>query len=235
MELYSLHPIPDNAASTFLQLLSPLALPADGNTVDDLRGRFWFDRIAGSGNPRPNDLTFGLGAWLATREPVFARPGLSLSSWEAQVDRGSGMLLRPPSRLFIDAGLDPVIARAMPIRIERGDGMMGGAWVPARSIAEYLRRLDGNLERSVRRMNEAELDGVALMGLMYEAARYASTNGLGLYEIVDLLDPTDRATWPPDARVITRTSDKALEDRIRLATEPRKEPGLIARLFGRKK
>jgi hypothetical protein len=235
MELYSLHPIPDNAASTFLQLLSPLALPADGNTVDHLRGRFWFDRIAGAVDPRPNDLTFGLGAWLATSQPVFARPGLSLSSWEAQVDRGSGMLLRPPSRMFIDAGLDPALARAMPIRIERGDGMMGGAWVPARSMEDYLGRLDANLERSVRRMNEAELDGAAMMGLMYEAARYAHSSGFGLYEVVDLLDPTDRATWPPDSRVIVCTSDKALEDRIRLATEPRKEPGLIARLLGRKK
>lgn len=235
MEFYSLHPVPDDAASTFLQLLSPRALPADGNTAEHLQGRFWFDRIMGAAHPRPNDLTFGFGAWLSTSEPVFARRGLSLSSWEARVDRGSGMLLRPPSRLFIDAGLDPAIARAMPIRIESGDGMMGGAWVPARLIDQYLERLDAHLERSVRRMNEAELDGAAMMGLMHEAARYAGQKGYGLYELVDLLDPADRSTWPSGVQVITHTTDKGLEERIRLATEPPKEPGLIARLFGRRK
>jgi hypothetical protein len=235
MELFSLHPLPEHAASTFLQLLTPRALPADGNTADGMQGRVWFDRISGTAHPRPNDLSFGFGAWLATRQPVFARQGLSLSSWEARVDRGSGMLLRPPSRLFIDAGLDPAIARAMPIRIESGDGLVGGAWVPARLVGQYLERLDTNLERSVRRMNEADLDGAALMGLMYEAARYASQNGFGLYEMVDLLDPADRSSWPPDARVVTHSSDKALADRIRLATHPQKEPGLVARLFGRKR
>ena len=145
------------------------------------------------------------------------------------------MLLRPPSRLFIDAGLDPAIARAMPIRIESGDGLMGGAWVPPRLVGQYLERLDTHLERSVRRMNEADLDGAALMGLMYEAARYASQNGFGLYEMVDLLDAADRSSWPPDARVVTHSTDKALGERIRLATQPQKEPGLVARLLGRKR
>ena len=113
--------------------------------------------------------------------------------------------------------------------------MMGGAWVPARLMGQYLERLDMHLERSVRRMNEAELDGAAMMGLMYEAARYAGQKGSGLYEMVDLLDPADRSTWPSDVNVVTHTSDKSLEERIRLATEPEKEPGLIARLFGRRK
>ncbi|HET9659284.1 MAG TPA: hypothetical protein VFP05_03075 [Thermomicrobiales bacterium] len=233
MELNSLHPLADDAAGTFVQLISQRALPGDGNTPGRLAGRFWFDRIAGASNPRPNDVSFGFGAWLATQQPVFARQGLSLSSWEARVDRGSGMLLRPPSRLFIDAGLDPAIARSMPIRIEGGDGLMGGAWVPSRLMGQYLERLDQHLERSVRRMNDAELDGAAAMSLMFEAARYASQHGLGLYEMVDLLDPSDSSTWPADARVVTRSTDKALDERIRLATQPTKEPGLIARLFGR--
>lgn len=228
-----MHPLPDDAARTFLQLISTRALPDDGNTPGRLTGRFWFDRIAGNATPRPNDLTFGLGALLATQQPVFARQGLSLSSWEARVDRGSGMLLRPPSRLFIDAGLDPAVARGMPIRIEGGDGLMGGAWVPSRLIGQYLERLDNNLERSVRRMNEADLDGAAMLGVMYEAARFSVQNGLGLYEMVDLLDASDPSTWPPDARVVTRSNDKALAERIQLATQPPKEPGLIARLLGR--
>jgi hypothetical protein len=233
MELYSLHPLPDDAARRFVQLISSRALPDDGNTRSTLAGRFWFDRLERASDPRPNDISFGFSAWLATQQPVFARQGLSLSSWEARVDRGSGMLLRPPSRLFVDAGLDSAVARSMPIRIEGGDGLMGGAWVPARLMEQYLDRLDHHLERSVRRMNEADLDGAASMGLMMEAARYASGKGFGLYEVVDLLDPADPATWPPDAQVITRSTDKALDERIRLATQPAKEPGLIARLFGR--
>lgn len=235
MELYSLHPLPEYAARTFLQLLSPNALPADGNTAESPQGRFWFDRIMGTATPRSNDLTFGFGAWLAMQQPVFARQGLSLSSWEARIDRGSGMLLRPPSRLFIDAGLDVELARAMPIRIESGDGMMGGAWVPARLIDQYRERLDTNLERSVRRLNEADLDGAAYMGVMHEAARYAAQHGFGLYEMVDLLDPADQSSWPPGSRVVTHSTDDALRERIRLATQPQKEPGLIARLFGRKR
>lgn len=235
MELYSLIPLPDDAAAEFLQLISTGGVSADGNTPGDVATRFWFKRIVQSQEPRPNDLTFGLAAWLSVTQPVFAHQGLSLSSWEARVDRGSGMMLRPPSRMFIEAGLDPARGRAMPIRIEGGDGMMGGAFVPARLIGQYLERLDNNLERSVRRLNEAEMDGPALMGLMIEAARYAEERGTGLYEVVDLLDAGDPASWPPGTRVVTRTTDKALDERIRLATQPQKEPGLIARLFGRKR
>jgi hypothetical protein len=233
MELYSLLPLPDDAAATFLQLINSSTLPADGNTAGDLATHFWFSRLSGNQNPKPNDLSFGLAAWLATRYPVFAHRGLSLSSWEARVDRGSGMLLRPPSRMFIDAGLDPVIARGMPIRIEGGDGLMGGAFVPSRLAPQYFDRLDQHLERSVRRLNEAEMDGAAVFGVMYEAARYAAQHEVGLYEVVDLLDAGDRSSWPGGAQVITSSSDKALAERIRLATQPVKEPGLIARLFGR--
>jgi hypothetical protein len=234
MELFSLHPLPDDAAGTFLQLISTNRSSDDGNTTGSLRDQFWYARLAGNPAPRPNDLSFGLGAWLATQHPVFAHQGLSLSSWEARVDRGSGMLLRPPSRLFGDAGLDPSIARGMPIRIEGGDAMMGGAFVPSRLIDHYFERLENNLERSVRRLYEAEMDGAALMGVIFEAARYAAQHRFGLYEVVDLLDGADAASWPAGARVVTKSNDKALNDRIRTATQPPKEPGLIARLFGRR-
>lgn len=232
MEHVTLHPLPDGAVSAFLQLIAA-GQPADGNTPSAIASQYWFRKIAEQPNPRPNDLTFGLAAWLATWQPVFAQRALSLSSWEARVDRGSGMMLRPPSRLFIDAGLDPAVARRMPIRIESGDAMMGGAWVPARLMPQYLERLDRNLERSVRRLNEAELDGALLMGLMFETTGFAAGQGMGLFEAVDLLDAADPGTWPPGAQVITRTTDKTLIERIRVATQPAKQPGLIARLLGR--
>ena len=112
---------------------------------------------------------------------------------------------------------------------------MGGAFVPARLTGQYLERLDATFERSVRRLIEAELDPLAFMGVLFEAVRYAADNGLGLIEVVDLLDCADPASWPPDARVVAHSSDKALHDRVRLASQPPKEPGLIARLFGRKR
>lgn len=233
MELYTLHPLPQDAVANFFATMRGEPA-ADGNTQPVESNAFWFRKIAGNPHPRPNDITFGLAAWLAGREPVFARQGLSLSSWEARVDRGAGMYLRPPSRLFIDEGLDPAIARSMPIRIEGGDSMMGGAWVPPRLMPQFFERLDVHLARSVRRLNEAELDGVALMGVMYEAARYASAREMGLFECVDLLDAADSSTWPPGARVVSRSTDKALIERIKHELQPPREPGLIARLLRRK-
>lgn len=234
MELYSLHPFPEDAPGAFLRRISEDSAPSHGNTEAGLASQFWFRRITRQSHPRPDDVSFGFAAWLARAQPVFAQRGVSLSAWEARIDRGTGMLLRPPSRLFGEAGLDTEIARAMPIRIQPGDGMMGGAFVPARLMHQYLDRLDVTFERSVRRAIEAELDAVAVLGTMYEAARYAAQHGMGLFEAVDLLDATEPASWPPGARVITRSTDTALIERIRLASVPLKEPGLIARLFGRR-
>ncbi len=234
MELFSLHPLPELEVGTFLRHIASLDQPDDGNTTGDLTSQFWYRRIAAKPNPSPSEISFGLAGWLAARQPVFARQGLSLSSWEARVDRGSGMMLRPPSRLFGDAGLDPDIARSMPIRIQGGDAMMGGAYVPARLIGDYLGRLEQHTERSVRRLNEADQDGPELMALLLQAARYASQQGFGLYEAVDLLDGADASSWPPGAKVIPRATDRSEVEQIRLASLPPKEPGLIARFLARR-
>lgn len=233
MELYSLHPLPEFDVSVFLDRIASDRQSQDGTTRDGLASEFWYRALIERADPRPNDVSLGLAGWLAMRQPVFARQGLCLSSWEARVDRGSGMLLRPPSRLFADAGLDIEIARAMPIRIEAGDTMMGGAFVPSRLMDAYLERLDQYSDRSVRRMNEAGLDGPEHVSLMMEAARYARERGFGLYEAVDLLDAGDQQTWTHGAQVISRASDRAEVERVRQASLPPKEPGLIARLLGR--
>jgi hypothetical protein len=234
MELSSLHPLPDGAAEAFLQVIRDTSPNLHSNTHVNFATETWFRRIAGNREPRPNDVSFGFAAYLAASQPVFATPGLSLSYWEARVDRGAGMLMRPPSRLFIEAGLDPSVARAMPIRIESADGLMGGCYIPARLAGQFMQRLDQQLERSVRRMVDAEMNAAELMAVMYEAARYALSNEMGLYEAVDLLDPSDRATWPPGAVVVSGSKDRRLLERIRAAEQPPKEPGLIARLFRRR-
>lgn len=234
MELYALLPLPEDEVRTFVERIASDGSPVDGNTPEAVISQRWFRSIAGNSTPRPNDISFGLAAWLATMQPVFAMQGLSLSCWEARVDRGSGMLLRPPSRLFGEAGLDASIARSMPIRIETGDGTMGGAYVPARLIGAYLERLEQQQERSVRRMIDAELNGPELMGLMLEAARYSASRGFGLFEANDLLDGADPGSWPPGARVVGRATDRSEVERIRLSSLPPKEPSLIARLLGRR-
>lgn len=234
MELFSLHPLPESEVASYLQSIASREQTADGNTRDHPNSPSRLPSPAGDPRSSPNRLSFGLAWWLASRYPVFASQGLSLSSWEARVDRGSGMLLRPPSRLFVDGGLDPATARAMPIRIEAGDAMLGGAYVPQRLMHDYLARLEQHSERSVRRLNEAELDGPELVGLMLQAARFADDHGFGLYEAVDLLDGSDSGSWPPGANVVSRATDRAEVERIRLASLPPKEPGLIARFLGRR-
>lgn len=235
MELYTLHPLPEQEVSVYFERVAANDQQVDGNTTDKLGSQFWFRGLRAYPDVRPNELSFGFAGWLALQQPIFARQGLSLSSWEARVDRGAGMLLRPPSRLFGEAGFDQPIARAMPIRIEGGDAMMGGAFVPARLIGDFLTRLERHTERSVRRLDEAELDGPELTALMLEAARYASARGFGLYEAVDLLDGADPGTWPRGVSVIARATDRGEVERIRQASLPPKEPGLIARLLGRRR
>src|SRR3712207_7989765 len=60
-----------------------------------------------------NAVSYGLARLLGAVEPVFFVPGLGFTQLEAKFDRGIGMLLRPPSRLFGDAGLETIAARAM--------------------------------------------------------------------------------------------------------------------------
>lgn len=231
MDRYSLHPFPDTATRAYLDLIER-SRTGDASVATENSTPFWFRRLVSTSNPKPNDVSFGFVAWLATQQPSFAATGLGLSPWEARIDRGSGMLLRPPSRLFVDAGLDVALARRMPIRIAAGDTMMAGAWVPPRAVDAYAERLDRLFDRSIRRLVDAELDAVTMMGLMTEAVTYARDRGMGLIEAIDLIDPTDARSWPTGANVIARPTDRALVARIEEATRPPKQPGLIRRLLG---
>ena len=183
-----------------------------------------------------NAVSFGLAQLLATSQPTFFLPGAGLSHWEARIDRGIGMLLRPPSRLFGEAGLAQAAARAMPIRLDLGAGMMGGAHIPARLVPELQQLLETRTPRLVRRLIEAELDGVAILGLMMEVAAYAAGRGLGLYEALDVITPEAPEADPPGARVIApnrKRLDRELRRRLEEAAKPPKKPGLAARLLGR--
>jgi hypothetical protein len=114
--------------------------------------------------------------------------------------------------------------------------MMGGAYIPARLVDQAAQMLDEHLERSARRLAEAEYDAVASTGLMYEALTFAREQGVGLFEAQDVVGPGGEAL--PGISVVMpdpRRWDRALVTRIEEAITPPKQPGLFQRMFGRGK
>jgi hypothetical protein len=171
---------------------------------------------------------FGLATLLSETQPSFFQEGISLTTWEARIDRGIGMMIRPPSRLFVEAGLDPVAARAMPIRLDVSRGMMCGAYIPAHLIDQVEEQLYARFHRLVRRMVEAELDVVPTMALIIDAIRYAKQSGLGLLEAIDAASPEAPELRAPTAQVLVvdvRRMDPYLKKRIQEAAKPPKKPG----------
>ena len=200
------------------------------------RVRRGYQRALDGSEAGANAVSYGQARFLAATEPVFRVPGAGFTQLEARYDRGAGMLLRPPSRLFGDAGLDTVAARAMPIRLDVSGGSMGGAFVPPALVPELRVLLDRHTERLARRMSEAELDAPALLGVLLEAAAYAVERGLGLLEAMDIVVPGVPESEPPGLRLIVpdrKRMDRALRKRLEEASRPPKEPGFLARVFGR--
>lgn len=183
-----------------------------------------------------NALSLGLARLLAASEPVYFMPNAGFTQLEARFDRGIGMLLRPPARLFGGAGLEIAVARAMPIRLDAAGGGMGGAFISPALMPRFEAHLEQRMERLARRMAEAELDAPAYVGLLLEAAAYATERDLGLYEAADVLVPGVAQSEPPGMR-LRQPDRKRLERRLRArletASRPPKEPGLLARLLGR--
>lgn len=219
MDLCSLHPVTVDDARSFL---AALAGTPPRPLVD----------VPTTSNGYPNALGHAFAGYLADLTASFVMPGVSLSTWEARVDRGVGMLLRPPSRLFVEAGMPVEAARRLPIRLDAGGGMMAGAYVPASLMPQLHELLDGRLERQARRLAEAEIDAVPILGLMLEAVAYARASGTGLIEAADVLGTAEMrgGVVMADAKRV----DRALRRRIELAITPPKEPGLIGRLLGRR-
>ncbi|MGB3330996.1 MAG: hypothetical protein WBA46_18675 [Thermomicrobiales bacterium] len=236
MELITVHPLdPETVRRYVAALQGTEAVPAAW-------AAWWTPALTGAlagareGNERAaNQLTHGLAQALAVELPVYFQQGFGFTTWEARVDRGLGMLLRPPSRLFVEAGLPEPVARTMPIRLDLQQGMMGGAWIPARLVPDLERQLDLRLERTAKRLADGEFDAYAMLGLMLEAATYARQQGLGLFEAMDVVGPEGELQGAgtvviPDRRRLS----PAVQERIAVAITPPKQPGLLARLFGRK-
>lgn len=242
-ELCTLHLLDESVVGRYvaavLGQIEPETLVAEAPAWSErvVRGaRIGFERAYAGQELGANSLTYHLAQVLSVGEPVFLLPNAGLTAWEARIDRGVGMLMRPPSRLFGDAGLPVGIARGMPIRVDLGGGMMGGAYVPARLIPQLQRQLDTRAERTVRRLVEAEYDAVPLLGLMIEAVDAAAARGLGLYEALDVIVPEAPEADPPGARVIEpdrKRMPRELRHRLEEAAKPPKKPGLVTRLLKR--
>jgi hypothetical protein len=242
MEACSLHLLDLAVVERYVRLLTDEAA-AELGAAD----RVWGNRLLASarqGYARARDgneaganaVSFGLAQLLATVEPSFAMHGLALTTIEARIDRGVGMLLRPPSRLFIEAGLDPKAARTMPIRLDLSRGLMAGAFIPARLVPDLEALIERRLGRFLRRFADAELDGVAAVGLLIDACATARARGVGLFEAIDVIALDAPESDPPGARIVAgerQRLDRTLRKRLEEAAKPPKQPGLVARLFGR--
>ena len=242
-ELCSLHPLDLDVVTRYVRALTDdedahglVAVdPAWGTAVLD-EARRGYGRALTGNEAGANAVSYGLACLLATSQPTFLLPSAGLTVWEARIDRGIGMLLRPPSRLFGEAGLPTAAARAMPIRLDLQRGLMGGAHVPARLVPDLARLLDERMVRLLRRLADAEMDGVAVLGTLMAACAEAMDRGLGLYEALDVITPEAPAADPPGAVVRfadRKRLDPELRRRLEEAAKPPKKAGLVARLLGR--
>jgi hypothetical protein len=243
MELCSLHPFDPGMVKTFVHLVQAGGEGQQGGLPPGpwsarllAEARIGYGRARDGSEAGANAVSYALAQFLATNTPSFLLPGAGLTPIEARIDRGVGMLMRPPSRLLVDAGLDGVAARAMPIRLDLTRGLMGGAFIPARLVPDLHALLEKRLERFLRRFIEAEMDGVALVGALLAATEVAQANGWGLYEAMDVVTPDMPEADPPGSRVIVadrKALDKDLRKRLETAAKPPKQPGMIGRLLGR--
>lgn len=234
MELISLHPVNLEDVRLYVAALNGAAPDPDWNGWFSDRLREDVARSREGDERAANRLTHGLAFALSQRAPLYTHSAFGLSFWEAQVDRSLGMLMRPPSRLFMEAGFEKASARTMPIRLDRQQGMMGGAYIPARLIDQARQLLEDHMERSVKRLVAAEYDPLASLGLMHEAVTFARDNGLGLYEAMDVIGPDGQGL--PGVTILSPDRlrlDQALVERIAEYQKLPKKPGLMQRLFGR--
>ena len=237
MELCSLHPFEPATVERYVGVLRGEAEPPSAWSA------WWLESArqglvgARAGNEEAaNAVSHALALALSTEHPSFAQDGFGLTAWEARIERGVGMLLRPPSRLLMDAGLDSSAARTLPIRLDLNRGTMGGAFVPPRLVPDLYRLIDTRTDRIARRLREAEYDPVGTLGLLFEAVSYAADRGLGIYEAMDAVLPDATGGLVPGARVVgpdPKRLDRALRQRLVEAAKPPRKPGVLARLLGR--
>ncbi len=242
MDRCSLHPLDPAVVRRYADALigadmdlPPRQQPWAGQAMEEARRGYAAARHGDESGA--NLVSQGLGRFLAAAHPSFLGDGVAPTVLEARIDRGVGMLLRPPARLFGDAGLETVAVRAMPIRLDLGHGRMGGAHVPARLVPDLERLIEARTVRLLRRLAEAELDAVPTLGLLIQACAYARERGFGLYEAMDVFAPWTPGGSPPGAELVwadRANLEPALRRQLEEAAKPPKRPSLLRRIFGRR-
>jgi hypothetical protein len=217
----------DPAASDLLPGVPPArsaSLVADARTA--------LARLAAGDDRGARDFTATFAHALAELQPVFLHESLTLTAWEARIDRGAAMLLRPPARLFVEAGLPARLGHRLPVRLDSGGASMGGAWVPPHLVPQFAALLDTRFDRIAQRLAESDLDPLGVIAMSQAALAYAAAHNLGLFES----DGVVLADAPAGAslRLYDRKRvDPALRQRVAVAVAPAKAPGLLSRLTRR--
>jgi hypothetical protein len=224
--MYSLHPVSVDDVKRFLALCEE-----PGSRRESIRrGSLGWERLRAGDSRGPDLVSHALAWYLAEERVSFASEETNLTHWEASIERGIGMLLRPPARLFMDAGMDRDVAQSFPIRLDLGKGTMAGAFVPAHLIGRLEQMLDERLDRQLRRMIEAEIDAVANMGWMMQAVAWARANGFGLLEAADVVG--DGVPMNDLVEANRKQLPVALRKRLEAAARPPRKPSLVGRLLG---
>lgn len=178
-----------------------------------------------------NRLTSGIALAMAEKLPSFHYGFCGLTHWEAMIDRGVGMLMRPPARVFVDHNHNPYMLDKMPIRLEMQGGFpMGGAWVPPHLIPKLKEMVEQRLDLWAKRIHEAEMDPYPILTTLHMAVEEADKQGLGLMESMDVLPPESQIIATPDRKRM----DPTMRERIDLALKEEKQ-SLIDKLFRRGK
>jgi hypothetical protein len=176
-----------------------------------------------------NKLTSGIALAMAEQNPTFFYDSCGLTTWEAMIDRGVGMMMRPPARIFVDHGHNPYLINSMPIRLDMQGGFpMAGAWVPPHLLPRLYEMIETRMDLWARRIHEAELDPYPLLTTLHMAAEEAMKHGLGLIESMDVLPPGSRVVETPDRKKM----DPEMRARIQAAISQDRQ-GLIDKLFRR--
>jgi hypothetical protein len=219
--MYSLHLVKVEDVVDFLGGL-------DGGSAGKPTSETW-GWLANSDARGLDRVTQNLALHLSNRRPAYVFDDVSLTSWEAMIERGIGMMLRPPARLLVEAGMDRDLAQRFPVRLDNVGGVMGGAWVPAHLVQNIEAMIESRLERQLARMRNAEMDPVATMGTMLLALQAAQEAGAGLYEASGVLVPGANVRGTV-LRAERELLPKDLRKRLEIAAKPPKKPGLFSRI-----
>lgn len=222
MQLITVHMYSPDIAEQFVRALR-------GDTVPDWS---WWDSDLPDLVKKPldensaNRITTALARAMAEANPTFHLEGFGLTPWEAMIDRGIGMLMRPPARVFVDNDIHPLIVHSMPIRLDLQGGIMGGAWIPPHLVEKLDELVDKRLELWAKRLQEAEHDPYPMLATMRMAVDQAKSSGLGLIEAINILEPGTQVIETPQKKKM----DPALRARIDAALQEEKQ-SLIDKLF----